>query len=139
LYSCDEGGCTSDGADPGSDFQVASERLDWADGEEEERTIAVTIVNDAEHELDERFNIGISGARGSALALDTSSFDITIIDDDPVPATGGSGDSGGSGDRGGGGSLSWVTLLAWLGLLRVRRRFLAQRVVGCELAMNAGT
>jgi hypothetical protein len=125
LYSCDEGGCASDGADPGSDFQVASERLDWTDGDEAERTIAVTIVNDAEHELGERFNIGISGAQGGMLALGTSSFDIAIIDDDPVTATGGSGDSGGSG---GGGSLSWVTLLVWLSLLRVRRRVLAQSV-----------
>jgi hypothetical protein len=92
-------------------------RMDWADGEEGDREIAVHIVDDVVHEDGEPFRIAIGDLQGGALTLGTTSFDMTILDDDPATTTGGNDDSGDSG--GGGGSLSWVTLLALLGLLRV--------------------
>jgi hypothetical protein len=67
-------------------------------------------------------------------------FNITIVDDDPVTATGSSGGSGGStgsAGSGGGGSLSWVTLLALLGLLRVRSPVSCSERVGWQRSDSA--
>jgi len=133
LLSCgpEDAGCTEYGASMLSDFVMTEQRIEWADGEEGDREVSVRIVDDAVHEDGEPFSIAMFDLQDGALAVGTNRFNITIVDDDPVTATGSSGGSGGStgsAGSGGGGSLSWVTLLALLGLLRVRRRFLAQSV-----------
>jgi uncharacterized delta-60 repeat protein len=119
-------------AAPGSDFEVAPGRLDWADGDESEREVTVTILDDDVGESgNERFSIGIFEPQGGALTPReyVASVDVGIIDDDEAvagptnpPPTNPPPTSPGSSS--GGGSLSWTTLfvVAALSLARERRR-----------------
>lgn len=121
-------------ATPGSDFEAASGRLDWADGDEAEREIGVTILDDEIDEPDERFTIGISSPQGGALAPEDDSYvldhlasvEVAIADDDEAASpTNPPPTSLPARSSGGGGSLSWATLLVvsglWLGRQRRRR------------------
>ena len=110
---------------PGSDYQAASGRLDWADGDEGERDIDITILDDGAVETVEYFGITISDPQGGALTLPYGEFvNVAIADDDgapptnPTPTTPPTSASG----NGGGGSLSWASLLIVSGLLLGRRR-----------------
>jgi hypothetical protein len=123
------GSIVSYAASEGSDFLAASGQLDWADGDDAEREITVTIVDDEIDDENEHFSIRISDPQGGALA-DGQPIDVGIADDDEAPPPTdppptGPPVSGGSG--GGGGALSWPTLLLLSGLLlgpQRRRHFL---------------
>jgi hypothetical protein len=115
-------------ATEGSDFLAASGQLDWADGDEAERKITVTILDDEVDDDNEQFSIKISDPQGSALS-DGQPIGVGILDDDaPPPADPTPTDppptdrpvSGGSG--GGGGASSWATLLLLSGLVLVAQR-----------------
>jgi hypothetical protein len=115
-------------ATPGGDFQVVSGRLDWGDGDEGDRKITVTIIDDRVPETVELFGIGTSDPQGNALAIGTS-VDVAIVDDDPAaspttpaPPSPRPSVSGSAGSGGGGGALSWSTLLTILSLQLARRR-----------------
>jgi uncharacterized delta-60 repeat protein len=129
-------------ATPGSDFLAASGRLDWADADEVQREIRVSILDDEVWEPCERFRIAISNPQGGALTLENDVFpdyqasvDVAIIDDDeaaipptPTPPTPAAGTPTPPGvpvspdGSGGGGAMSWGTLLVLSGLLFARRR-----------------
>jgi len=72
-----------DSARAGGDYTAAHGQLTFAPGETT-KTVSVAIVNDAVHEADERFAVGLSSPIGATLA-DASALG-TILDDDPVPA-----------------------------------------------------
>ena len=103
-------------ANSGSDYTATSGRLDWASGDDSQRTVTVSIVNDNIYEFPEIFGVDFSEPGGGVqlIAADSS---IRINDDDdgtaaiPSPRP-----------SGGGGSVSWATHLALLTLLFVRRR-----------------
>jgi hypothetical protein len=123
----------------------ASGRLDWADGDDSERKITVTILDDKVDDPGERFSIGIHDPQGGALGLEHSSVDyetsvdIGIIDDDEAapptnpPPTSPPMSANGSG---GGGSLSWATLLVVSGLLLARQRRLGTRSAQRQTSMS---
>lgn len=99
----------------GSDFRdfvddaERSHTLYWADGESNNRTIEIPIVNDAVREPTESFTVTLSEpSLGSTIVNSTAT--VTITDDD-----------GSSGGGGGGGSLNWLALLI-LSLLAPLRR-----------------
>jgi hypothetical protein len=120
-------------ATPGSDFHAASGRLDWADGDDVEREISVTILEDGVFERCDRFSIGISDPQGGALTLEDrypdyqASVDVWIDDAPPRPTSTTSPSptpppaSVSSAYSGGGGSLLWETLLVLSVLLFWRR------------------
>lgn len=68
-------------AKAGEDYQAVANRVNWADGEQGDQTIAVTLVNDAFYEDTEQFKIELSEAYGAALGSSPSTF-VTIADDD---------------------------------------------------------
>ena len=109
----------ADSATAGSDYTATSGRLDWASGDDGQRTITVSILNDDTHENIESFGVDPSEPSGAVL-LTPDSLTIFITDDDqasstpppPPPPP----------PSGGGGSVSWATQLALLTLLFIRRR-----------------
>jgi uncharacterized delta-60 repeat protein len=118
-YQCGYSRCVTNGADAGSDYTTNSGRLDWADGDDGERTVTVSIRDDAIHENLETFGVDFSEPGGGAL-LFAENLTVYISDNDAArpppppdddPAT-----------SGGGGSVSWATALALLGLLLLLRR-----------------
>jgi uncharacterized delta-60 repeat protein len=121
-------------ATAGSDFTTASGDLQWAAGDSNPKTIALTLTNDTAVESTETFTVKLSAPTGGAtLSGDTAT--VSITDDDTAPpgnggSNGGSGSGGtggsGSGGGGGGGAFDPLSLLA-LGLIlafssvRIRR------------------
>ncbi|MCG7927006.1 MAG: hypothetical protein JAY67_15910 [Candidatus Thiodiazotropha taylori] len=78
---------TSDGtAVAGSDYEVASGSLTFADGELS-KTVEVTIIDDSLLEGSESFNISLSDAVGTILG-DVTTATVVIGDDDEPPAAG---------------------------------------------------
>ena len=105
-------------ATPGSDFVVASGRLDWSDGDASSREITVAIVDDNSYERPEKFYVRLKDATGSVIVAGLA--EITIMSDDP-PATSAGGAAGGD-HSGGGGAATWplLTLLGFSAFLRRR-------------------
>jgi len=108
-------------ATPGSDFVVASGRLDWGDGDTLSREITALIVDDNLYERTEKFYVRLKDASGGAIVAGLA--EITITNDDPPssPSGGAAGGAGGGGHSGGGGSVAWP-LLALLGFGALLRR-----------------
>ncbi len=74
---------TSNGsATLGSDFTAASGTLNWAAGDFDAKTFAVTITDDTTVESSESFNLTLSGATGGA-ALGTATGTVTVTDFEP--------------------------------------------------------
>ena len=83
---------TSDGtAEEGQDYDLASGRLTFNDGDSE-KTISVTTRQDELEEIEETFLVTLSGPVGATLAIGSATGRIT--DDD----TGGNGNSGSNGN-----------------------------------------
>ena len=110
---------TSDGtATAGADYTTASGTLNWAAGDLGERTINVSLVNDATNESNETFRITLSNATGGVTIEGSSTIDVTIGNDDAVVPPG----PGNGGGGGGGAADFWLLLLAGAPLFGVRRR-----------------
>ncbi len=76
---------TADGtATDGSDYTAASGTLTWADGNTDDKTVVITITDDADDEADETLTLSLSNATGGATLGDDTAT-ITIVDND-VPA-----------------------------------------------------
>jgi uncharacterized delta-60 repeat protein len=106
-----------------ADYVTTSGRLDWASGEDGERAVTVTILDDRVSESEkEVLKLEMSQVQGGALLIGSATL-VGIRDDDvasnPTPAVNPTPAGSGSG---GGGSMSWVTLLALLTLLLIHRR-----------------
>ena len=73
---------TAGSAQPGSDFQIASDPLTWSDGDASDRTITVSIVDDGlAEDIRETFTLTLSAPTGGA-QLAASQVTTTITDDD---------------------------------------------------------
>jgi hypothetical protein len=103
----------------GADFDAASGRLTWPDGDARDRTIRVNIADDSAREADETFDVTLSNATGGASLAFPASATVTITDDDSSAGGGGSNGGGGGGGGGGGCFIAAAALV----LLWQRRRF----------------
>lgn len=98
----------------GADFDAASGKLTWPDGDVKDRTINVNVANDSTRESDETFDVILSNATGGASLAFPASATVTITDDDS---------SGAGNGRGGGGGGGGCFIAAAALLLLWRRRF----------------
>jgi len=114
----------------GDDFTTASGRLDWADGDDTERTITLSIRNDTVREQDiESFTVRLSSPTGGPLLL-VSTGTVNIYDDDaaatqtPAPTPAPSPTPVSNSPGGGGGAIRTPALILLTGLLvlALRRR-----------------
>ena len=110
---------TADGtATAGVDYAPASGTLAWAAGDVSERTLLVSLLDDALAESAETITLTLSNSSGGATLDGVGSVDFTITDNDaPAPRII-------AGGGGGGGALDWLllTLLATLAGSGRRRR-----------------
>jgi hypothetical protein len=108
---------TTDGtALASSDYTARTGTLTWEDGDTSEKTIAVTVANDAQIESSETLGVTLSNPGGGLVVEGASSFEVTVTNDDvaaPPPSDGGGG---------GGGALGLCTALGVLAALALRRR-----------------
>ncbi len=65
----------------GEDVESASGTVSWSDGDSTEKSINITIIDDADHEANETFTIALSSVAGSNLGSITE-YTVTISDDD---------------------------------------------------------
>jgi hypothetical protein len=65
----------------GQDYVALADEAEWADGEEGARVFVIDLIDDADGELDERFDVRIDTLLGGAVS-DAASTTITIVDDD---------------------------------------------------------
>jgi choice-of-anchor B domain-containing protein len=111
---------TSDGtASVGGDYTAATGTLTWPAGDAGERSFTVSITNDLQTESDEGLVVNLSNPDGGATIDGSTTFNITITNDDGAaqPPRGGGG--GGGGVMGG----DILLLLALFGLIRRRTLF----------------
>ena len=76
-----------DTATAGEDYQVVSGTLDFADGETS-KTIEVQLLNDVVYEGSEIFIVELSNVQGGAVLGATTSAQVVIADNDPIPSAG---------------------------------------------------
>ncbi|GGW72591.1 choice-of-anchor B family protein [Alteromonas halophila] len=72
---------TGGSANAGEDFTLDTQELTWADGETEDKFIAVSIVNDEDNEGDEILVVALNAASENMLG-DIAQTEITIRDDE---------------------------------------------------------
>ncbi|MBU1308067.1 MAG: choice-of-anchor B family protein [Gammaproteobacteria bacterium] len=73
---------TQDGsASAGADYSAASAQLDWADADSSDKTIMLTVIDDALQESDETFSVQLLSVAGSVVGP-TGSLVVTILDND---------------------------------------------------------
>jgi ribosomal protein L35AE/L33A len=79
---------TTDGsATAGKDYiGISSVPLSWSDGDNSDRTLSITILNDSDYEDDETFNLTLSNPTGGAIIGDPGIAEATIIDDETLPS-----------------------------------------------------
>lgn len=79
---------TAGTATAGADYTVTSPvTLNWADGDAADKSIAVTIIDDAQPESAEAFQVALSNATGATLGSPASAT-ATIQDNDAAPQPG---------------------------------------------------
>jgi uncharacterized delta-60 repeat protein len=66
----------------GSDYTAASGTLNWADGDDASKVIAITVIDDTADEPDEDFKVVLSGATGAALDGNATTTTVTLLDND---------------------------------------------------------
>ncbi len=73
-------------ASSGADYTALSQTVSWADGDSANKTVSLTVLDDATDEPNETVTLTLSNATGGA-ALGTATATVTIVDDDlpPVP------------------------------------------------------
>jgi hypothetical protein len=72
---------SDDTATSGSDYTAVSGTLNWADGDDTDKTISVPLINDSAHEVSETFTVTLTEASGATLGSPSQTM-ITINDDD---------------------------------------------------------
>ena len=78
-------------ASAGADYTALSQTVNWADGDSGNKTVNLTVLDDATDEVNETVTVTLSNATGGA-TLGTANATVTIVDDDlppipPVPPT----------------------------------------------------
>ena len=81
---------TADGsAQAGSDYQAASGMLDWADGDQANKSFSVIVIDDSLDEASETLSVMLSNPTGGASLGSPSTATLTISDnDDPTGQAG---------------------------------------------------
>ncbi len=96
---------TRDGtARAGDDYTAVSTTLNWADGDDSDRTVSIPLINDPNAESDETFVVSLAAPGGGASLDGSADYTITLTSDDataPPPGSGGGGNAGGGGSLGG--------------------------------------
>ena len=100
---------TVDGtATANTDYLPASGTLNWADGDNADQTVAITVIDDGDQEIDEAFNLLLSNPTGGALLGLNNTATVNILDNEPDADSDGISDSeedagpnGGDGDSSG--------------------------------------
>ncbi len=72
---------TAGQAQPGSDFEDNSGTLTWLDGDASDKTLSIRLIDDAEAEVDEDFNLLLSAPTGGA-PLAAREATVTIVSED---------------------------------------------------------
>jgi hypothetical protein len=93
-------------ASAGPEYTAVSGTLTWADGEMTAQSFTVPIVDDTLPEPAETFRIVLSNPSGGATIDGSTTFDITIVENDTTPPPVGRISGGGAID------LAWLLLLA---------------------------
>lgn len=107
---------TSDGtASAGGDYTAASGTLTWPEGDNSERTFTISLTNDSQSESDEALVVTLSNPSGGASIEGSSTFNVTISNDDASQSRSG----------GGGGGAMGAGMLLLLGALGLARRKLS--------------
>jgi Leucine-rich repeat (LRR) protein len=75
-YSSSDGTATAE-----DDYTAVSGTLSWSDGDANDKTFFVTIIDDTIHEDDETFSLTLSNATGDATIGSPDTAEVTIIDD----------------------------------------------------------
>lgn len=122
---------TRGGTADSSDFDPTSGTLEWDAGDDADKTISVSVIDDSTDEGDndrsdaETFRVILENVQGSVLSS-PSEVSISIIDDDSPSTGGGGGGTGGGGGGtsggGGGGGAAALYLLAIMALIGLARR-----------------
>jgi hypothetical protein len=68
------------------DYIPVSGELEWSDGDADDKSITIAIVDDTESEGDETFNLKLKKPTGGAVIGETKKAVVTIIDDEELPA-----------------------------------------------------
>ncbi|WP_146066881.1 Calx-beta domain-containing protein, partial [Candidatus Venteria ishoeyi] len=82
---------TGDTATEGEDYNVnggSNGTLTWLDGETNNKTLIITVTDDADFEGSETVNLTLSNPSGGASLGTSASATLTITDDDPEPSPG---------------------------------------------------
>jgi CSLREA domain-containing protein len=74
-------------ATDGADYTNTTQTVTFADGDAADKTVSVTIADDAEYEGPETVGLALTNASGSASLGATNTATLTIDDNDAVPAT----------------------------------------------------
>lgn len=105
----------------GSDYTATNGTLTWASGDQADKTISVSILDDSDQENSESFNVVLSNPQGGA-SLGASTIVVNInASDQPAPVT----PPPANNDGGGGGPIAPISIIALLSLLVYRRRYKA--------------
>lgn len=116
---------TRDGtARAGNDYTAVSTTLNWADGDDSDRSVSIPLINDTEVENDETFVVALSALGGGAALDGSADYSVALSSDDasvPPPGSGG-GSGGGGGGSLGGWPLAGLAFGAMLSLSRRRRQ-----------------
>jgi uncharacterized delta-60 repeat protein len=113
--------CYTGSATEGSDYTAPPGRLDWASGDDSQRTVTVKILDDRFDEKTETFGVALSELGGGVLLI-AESPTIYIVDNDAAPPPPPPPPPPAQTASGGGGSVSWATLLTLLTLAFIRSR-----------------
>jgi hypothetical protein len=73
---------SDDTAKAGSDYAYTKGGLRWEDGDDDDKTFTVHIINDDEPENNETFIVSLANPRGGAEIGEPDTATVTIIDDD---------------------------------------------------------
>ena len=74
---------TADGADPGSDFEGTSGTLTWNDGEADDKTLSVNLIDDSDPEGSESFLLSLTSPTGGAVLAASEATTFLQSEDGP--------------------------------------------------------
>jgi choice-of-anchor B domain-containing protein len=107
----------------GTDFTATAGSLQWAAGEQGEKTIVVPIANNATVTGSRSFQVNLSNLGGGAALDGAASFSVTIQEDDVAPPPAATGGGGGGGSI----TAAWLLILLACWALSPRHASLSPR------------